>query len=311
MTEETYVTHVDGLSVEIDGATHSDRGSKVEGDSNQLQLERLQAMELEMFKTVQAICRKHCIPYYALGGTLLGAVRHKGFIPWDDDIDIAIPRPYYESFLKIAAKELPEHLGVADYRDRIEDMLPTLPARVYDKRTKLLKSNSMVQHNSFVLIDVFPLDAMPSNGFLRSVQKYRLLYDRMKIMFSMYEINVHQHRPNRPFHEKALMRFREVTKLGSNWDPRVLMAKADKDLCGFDYDKEGYIVNVFGAYKFKEMFPKAWFGEGVELPFEDTTITCPVDYDKVLTQMYGDYMKLPPEEDRAQHHCMTIVSLGE
>ncbi len=295
----------------LEGSSELNCGNSVQPESSQEQLERLQAIELEMFKTVRAICHKHDIPYFALGGTLLGAVRHKGFIPWDDDIDIAIPRPYYEPFLKVAAKELPEHLCVIDYRNHVDGMLPTLPARVCDMRTKLLRSNSMVQRESFVLIDVFPLDAMPSNGLLRFIQKYRLLYDRMKIQFSMYEIFVHQHRPNRPFHEKALMRFREVTKLGSNWDPRSLMAKADRDLCSFDYDKESYIVNVFGAYKFKEMFPKEWFGEGVELPFEDTTITCPFDYDKVLTQMYGDYMKLPPEEDRAQHHCMTIVSLGE
>lgn len=279
--------------------------------SKQIELGQLQAIELEMFKAVRAILNKYDIPYFALGGTLLGAVRHNGFIPWDDDIDIAIPRPHYELFLRVAPKELPEHLGVADYRVSVEDVQPTVFTRVYDKRTKVLRSNATVQYGTFLMIDVFPLDAMPSNRFRRFMQKYRLLYDRMKIQFSMYEVFVHQHRPNRPLHEKALMRFREVTKLGSNWDTRVLMGRASKDLCSYDYDKEGYIVNAFGAYKFKEMFPKEWFGEGVELPFEDTTITCPVDYDKVLTQMYGDYMKLPPEEDRALHHCMTVVSLGE
>lgn len=299
------------LDVALENKPQEECEVSAKADYDQNQLKRLQAIELEMFKTVRAICNKHDIPYFALGGTLLGAVRHKGFIPWDDDIDVAIPRPYYEAFLQIAAKELPEHLGVLDYRCNVEGMLPTLFARVYNKRTKLLKSNPIVQHESFVLIDVFPLDAMPSNGFLRFFQKYRLLYDRMKVQFSMYEIGVHQNRPNRPFHEKALMRFREVTKLGANWNSRALIAKAEKDLCCYDYDKEGYIVNAFGAYKFKEMFPKTWFGAGVELPFEDTTITCPVDSEKVLTRMYGDYMKLPPEESRALNHSTTIISLGD
>ena len=89
------------------------------------------------------------------------------------------------------------------------------------------------------------------------------------------------------------------------------MCHIEQTLRKYSYEKEDWFVNMFGAYKFREMFPKAWFGEGIELPFEDTNIRCPIEYDKVLTQMYGNYTTLPPEEQRGEQHRMTIISLGE
>lgn len=271
----------------------------------------IQKIELDMYKCVKEICDKHNLRYYALGGTLLGAVRHKGFIPWDDDIDVAIPRPDYDKFLKYAKEELPSNLVPKTYLDEKGDSHPMFICIIKNMDTEIELNHANKTEHTHVWLDVFPLDAMPTNDLLRKVHKYRLLYERMKIQFSMYDENVHQHRANRPFYERALMKFRETTNWGANWDTYDLMLHIEKTLRKYDYEKEGYFVNMFGAYKFREMFPKAWFGDGVELPFEDTTIICPIDYDKVLTQMYGDYMTLPPEDQRSQQHCMTVVSLGK
>lgn len=272
-------------------------------------LTEIQEIELDMYRRVVDICRRHDLRYYALGGTLLGAVRHKGFIPWDDDIDIAIPRPDYDRFVKYAKEELPSHLVPKTYLDEKGDSHPMFICIIKNTRTRIELNHAAKTEETCVWLDVFPLDAMPTNSLLRMVHKYRLLYERMKIQLSMYEENVHQHREGRPFYEKAIMRFREATNFGAGWDTYELMCHIERTLRKYDFEREGYFVNMFGAYKFREMFPKAWFGDGVELPFEDTTIVCPVEYDKVLTQMYGEYMQLPPEDQRGQQHCMTVISL--
>lgn len=274
------------------------------------ELTSIQKIELDMYKQVAAVCNRHDIPFFALGGTLLGAVRHGGFIPWDDDIDIAIPRPDYDRFVKAAKEELPAHLVPKTYRDEKGDPHPMFICIIKNTRTKIQLNHANKTENTCVWLDVFPLDAMPTNKLLRTIHKYRLLFERMKIQFSMYEENVHQYREGRPFYERALMKFREVTGYGSNWDTYELMCHIERTLRKYSYENEDWFVNMFGAYKFREMFPKSWFGQGVELTFEDTVIRCPVEYDKVLTQMYGDYMTLPPEDQRGQQHCMTVVSLG-
>ena len=275
------------------------------------ELNALQKVDLEILREVVSICVGHDLSYYALGGTLLGAVRHQGFIPWDDDIDIAMPRPDYDVLLKVCELELPDQYVVQNYRTMPDDPAPTYMTRVGRVGTLVSYGVANEAKEMPIWIDVFPLDAMPTNKVLRTYQKYRLLYQRLKFQFSTYETNAHQHKPNRPMHEKALMRFREVTKLGSNWNPAEMLAETERVARRFDYESEDYFVNLFGAYKFREMFPKSWFGGGLELPFEDGTIRCPVEYDKVLTQMYGDYMQLPREEDRDLHHCITVLKLPD
>lgn len=274
-------------------------------------LNALQLIDLEILHEVVSICQRHDLSYFALGGTLLGAVRHQGFIPWDDDIDIAMPRPDYDALLKVCKLELSDQYVVQNYQTMPNDPAPTYMTRVGRVGTLVSYGVANEAKEMPIWIDVFPLDAMPTNKVLRTYQKYRLLYQRLKFQFSTYETNAHQHKPNRPMHEKALMRFREVTKLGSNWNPAEMLAETERVARRFDYESEDYFVNLFGAYKFREMFPKSWFGGGLELPFEDGTIRCPVEYDKVLTQMYGDYMQLPKEEDRYLHHCITVLKLPD
>ena len=270
----------------------------------------LQRKELEVFEQVAAVCEKHGLRYYALGGTLLGTVRHQGFIPWDDDIDLAMPRPDYDRFMRLAPLELPENLRVTDYRTTGIER-PTYFCVVKDLSTRIDLNWAGETEHGHVWIDIFPLDPMPSLSALRSLRKYRLLYQRMMVQFSNYDKLVHQHRANRPAHEKALMAFHEKTGWGADKDTCELYAQTERIVTRRSYDKAAYVVNLFGAYKFREMFPRTWFGEAVKLPFEDTLMPVPREYDLVLRSLYGDYLQMPPEEERGQQHCMTVISLGE
>lgn len=268
-------------------------------------LEQLHNLLLSLYKQVKEICDKEEFKLFALGGTLLGAVRHKGFIPWDDDIDVALPRPEYEQFLRIASTKLSEGYSIERYYDKNSSL--EFQARVVKDDSEIIVNIGSKPKRIKAFIDVFPLDAMPTNPLLRTLHKYRLLLARMMVRFSMIE-SVH-HTRKRPLYERVLIKFCTLSHLGTNWDTVKLYENCER-LCNlYSYEKEQWIVNLFGTYKFKEMFPKEWFGKGVSLDFEDTTVLCPVSYHRVLTQMYGDYMQLPPTEKRGLQHKMEIVRL--
>ncbi len=268
------------------------------------ELKKLQTIELDMLKKTVEICERHGIPYYALGGTLLGAVRHQGFIPWDDDIDIGIPRPWYNRFMWAAMRELPEEMTISHYRVNPVTKRPVYACQVLNKNYRLVQHIANKPIETYVWIDVFPLDGMPSNPILQKIHALYLLYRRMWIQFSMFDDNVHQHRENRPWYEKALIWLYQKTRIGADRDTAEMMRKLDRALERCSYERSGYLVNFMGTWKFKEMFPKTIYGSGKDMPFEDTTIRCPLDTDYVLRQMYGNYMEPKVTEN---HHAIELL----
>lgn len=265
-------------------------------------LSAIQSADLEIYKRIAKLCSEHGLTHYALGGTLLGAVRHSGFIPWDDDLDIVMPRPDYDVFLRVAESELTAQYDVVTYHNAGDTWLPRYYCQVHDRDTKVELGMAKDAEVTTAWVDVLPLDAMPSNPAIRTLHKYRLLEKRMEAQLADFDRIVHLSRIDRPLHERAIIALARVSKVGSKGDAVAKLSKAEKIARLYNYDKEEWIVNYFGAYKFKEMFPKDWFSEGVLLPFEDTVIPCPVEYEQVLTQLYGDYMTPPPVEDRNARH---------
>ena len=270
----------------------------------------LQLIELDMLKEVLKVFEKHNIRYYALGGTLLGSVRHEGFIPWDDDIDIGVPRPDYEKLIRIFKKELPDYLVPVFFKNQT-DSRPIYWIQVQNKKTMVKQHIANKEINTRVWIDIFPLDAMPTNSVSRKAHSLRLLYWRMRIQLSMFDENVHQNRAGRPFYEKAIIKLYQLTKIGSKSSPYKMMSNLDKLLRHYDYEKEDHLINFMGIWKLKEMFPKKVYGDGKLYPFEDIMLMGPEDADFVLTQMYWDYMKPVNPEQQSAHHAIEIVQLSE
>lgn len=266
-------------------------------------LRQLQLKELELFKKFAEFCKENNIKYYALGGTLLGAVRHEGFIPWDDDMDIGIPREDYDRFIKLCDK------------NKINFELHTFEndpkhiryfARIEDPSVKIKRTDNLTEEISSAWIDVFPLDGMPNNKVLRNIHKNYLLYRRAIYKLSCFTLAVNINKKNRPLIEKILVKFGQVFPVEKIFKTKKELLKLDRALKRFPYEKSNYLVNAMGAYKFKEMFNKKYYGEGNYYKFEDTEIFGPIDYDTVCTQLYGDYMT-PPRKEEQNHHSSEIL----
>lgn len=266
-------------------------------------LRDLQLCELEIVKAVLEICKKHDLKVMMIGGTFLGAVRHKGFIPWDDDVDLGFSRKDYETFLQVAPQELPQGYFLKYFKT--DPDMPYYPAQVVDPSFEILDVSAQKEKIRSAWIDLFPLDGMPKNRIRFFIHKYRLLYLRMMLKFSQFSQVVAVDLPHRPLHERILIAVGKHLHLESRLDTRKRMELIDRSLKKFPYETAHEIINFMGAYKFRELFPRSVFDDLVEYPFETLTLLGQRDYDKVLSQLYGDYMTPPPADEQNKHGTVT------
>lgn len=264
----------------------------------------IQLIILQVFKEVAKICDENKIPYYAIGGTCLGAVRHKGFIPWDDDLDIAIPIDDYERFIELAKKKLPSKYAVFQPSDSRHCSLGFI--KVMDTTTTLTESicSKWPDYYEGVWVDIMPLAGLPSNEkerFYRKLEWHLRSGVKMKLAVTDQETI---------FGKILWVIFRPAYCLL----PKEYWWKAWMRLLNsqsfYDSEYTGYFWSKDNAKKLT--FPKLWFSDTVLLDFEDTKMRCPVGYHEFLTQMFGNYMEYPPEDKRTSGHDFTngIIDLN-
>lgn len=259
-------------------------------------IKKLKEIELEIFRHFIEICNENSLRYFVVGGTALGAVRHKGFIPWDDDIDVALPRGDYEKFLIAAQKSLPSNMFLQTY---ITDKnYPNPFAKLRQSDTAFIeKSTSKIKMNHGVYVDIFPLD-----GYSRSGIRGKLLGLKEKI--SVASVFVSGNISRNKF--RAIVK-RAIARLLPDY--RASVRRLDTMYKKIPYEDAEIIVNFCGAWAEKEIMPKAYFGDGIEGEFEGIKVVLPAKTHEYLTALYGDYMTLPPEEERVGHHYYTVIDL--
>lgn len=254
-----------------------------------INLEECHELVLEIAKEFARICEKHKINYYMLGGTMLGAIRHKGFIPWDDDMDFGVPRSQYDYLLEVLKKELPDHIKCYTYRNNRANNNPF--AKVTNITTHLDdKTVGMpIEKQLGVNIDIFPLDFCNKDD-----KKLKSIFRWIKFGQVVY-IYPPRKSAIKSFVKKCLQLVCPVRhKSFLDW----LNKKAAS------LEPGNYLGNVFGHWKSKEIIPIEWYGEKVKYEFEDTYFYGLKEYDKYLTQMYNNYMELPPVEKRIAHSAV-------
>ncbi|MCQ2538621.1 MAG: LicD family protein [Lachnospiraceae bacterium] len=262
----------------------------------QLTLREIQLKQLELLVETVRLCNKYDIPYYLIGGTLIGAVRHKGFIPWDDDIDVAIPRPSYERFIKIARTELDkkyilEHYstteGYGEYLLHITD--PNV----------IISVNKVKNIESGVYIDILPIDGIPSEPVRLFFYKLQIL--KFRALAGLVNIDSIRDK-ERTGIEKLIIAFGKMTRIGKLLNLKKIRKKTDEYVQQFSFDECEKVGTIFGNYGFHEIVPKDFFGKGVEVTFEGKKFIGPSRTHEYLQHMYGDYMSPPPESERIGHH---------
>lgn len=264
----------------------------------------IQKYELEILKHIKKICNENNIVYFLSDGTLLGAVRHKGFIPWDDDIDIAIPRPDYERFLNAAEEHFNDPYEVLIPNKTPKYIFPFV--KIVDKRIKVRTNSREKEQKWNVWIDIFPLDVMPRNRIHFFIRKYHLLYRRMMYMFSCFEDMASNNRTDRPLMERILIHFAKTAHPERYLDTNTQIKKLNQALTRLPYEKGNQIISFHGGYKFRSLMDKSIYGTPDKLLFEDDFYLVPEQYGVYLSTLYGDYMQLPSENRRNQHKLEII-----
>ncbi len=256
----------------------------------ELTIDQLRARQLRLLGAVADHCETHGLRYYLCAGTLLGAVRHGGYIPWDDDIDLMLPRPDFEKLCASFPASAPEGVSLRALSTSPTHVLPF--AKVCDDQTRLEVESDIIKGLG-VFVDVFPLDGWSDRKALRILQRasLKMLGQVMRVMHVVL-------RRQRTVLRNVLIGVAKVllSVLRPRW-VAVAMQKVAR-LGEFDACTYGGVI-VWG---YRESVPVEAYGIPGHRIFEDRSYDVPQDCDTVLRKLYGDYMLLPPEEARVTNH---------
>lgn len=261
----------------------------------QLSGKEIKEIQLDILKSIHDFCTERSIRYSLAYGTLIGAVRHKGYIPWDDDIDVMMPRPDYERFIS----EYSGYNSKYNVQTYINDDSYFLAfAKVYDKRTEQITFPT----KSGVFVDVFPVDGIPEDTTIRD----QYINKKLNLIFKdiLYTCNNLSYRPGN-----------KVLNIIKYYIKQIISPKRETTIAileelwkshPFSSSKYAGVIVDFDAKEHKGQVQREVFEKYVTAPFETLNVNIIRDYNTFLTAQYGEYMQLPPEEERVPGHAAPV-----
>ena len=260
----------------------------------EMTLEDFQQVSIDILKVVDAYCCANSINYSVGYGTLIGTIRHQGFIPWDDDIDLVMPRPDYEKFVR----------SFNNYSDNFKVAAPELDynyyapyANVYDTRTLLIEPRNRHGFEMGVKIVIFPLD-----GVMNETDDYKRQCNRLKFF---NRVMAAKRRPLKQCLEGSWKKGVEIISvkiLFALVPYKSIQKYIHKIALQNKFEESDYVDNVVYSQYFAKRHSKQCYDAFVRKSFENEEVSVASGYDEILRAIYGDYMKLPPEEKRITHH---------
>lgn len=269
----------------------------------EVDIKETQVIAQDILDVISQLCDKLNLRYFLVYGTLIGAIRHQGYIPWDDDLDIMMPRKDHDALVDYLRQHISEYEHLEIFNHEVNDKYPYMITRISDNRYKIIMDNED-EYGMGVFIDIYPFDGLGNTK--EEALKFGLKGDRISSL-------CYQATRKRFAIETTTSKIRKIIKL-----PVFIFAK----ICGKDlfqnklqklarlksYDDSKYVgCVVWLSGGEKDIFPREWFDEYIMVQFENKKYRAPKEYDLFLRHIYGDYMQLPPEKDRIGHHNYKVV----
>ncbi len=254
----------------------------------------IKEIELNILVEFDKLCKKNNLYYTLCGGTLLGAVRHKGFIPWDDDIDVLMPREDYERLLNdfnVDKTDLPKYMELANWK-KGNMSFPFM--KLVDKRTKIDSQYLDDNKSNKLWIDIFPIDGNPEDEKKLNYLYRKSLFLRRILLIKMATVGEGKTKAKKIFKPFLKLLFLPISN-------KYLCKKIDENARKYSFNDTAFIGGVLWGYGTCEKINKEKYMSPKKMEFEGKMFNIPSNYDEYLSNLYGEYMKLPPEEKRITH----------
>jgi len=255
------------------------------------------------------ICKENNLTYFCCGGTAIGAIRHQGMIPWDDDIDVFMPRPDYDRFVEIAQNtDLGKYEIVSPFTHKD---YPLYFVKLCNNKTTLMEeADTPCVYGLY--IDIFPIDGASANYEEARAMERRFTKTKNKLE-AISTHNTFKEYASLILSPKEWGRFvrKTIGFFFRNQYRKHLLKQLDSICRTYPFDHSELVAVYCGSYGPKEVFPRQWLEGTVQFAYEGLTVDLPSGYDGYLRQYYGDYMQLPPIEKRVAHHSKAYFNLKE